>query len=169
MLEEADMAPPALRLIKAVRRIAIIVVDAQTEPDYRWDTKERSPGFFHLMLSLGRIPSSRYSFETLALFREVSARQVREIQSARLEANDPADISLYVVELHFSQLTNESDRRFFNSIPTRLQLPARTVDRLRHIAATELSRNEEFRRLVCDLQTSSLPTFVSVRNETLPP
>jgi len=54
-------------------------------------------------------------------------------------------------------LADDSDRCFFNSVPTRLQLPSATVDRLRSIAAAELARNEVFQRLIGDLRNGSNP------------
>jgi hypothetical protein len=60
-------------------------------------------------------------------------------------------IASYIVELHFSQVAGESDRRFFNSVPTSLQLPSSTVDRLKQLARAELRNNPEFRRLADDL------------------
>ena len=60
----------------------------------------------------------------------------------------------YIIELHFRQLANELDRRFFNSVPTSLQLPSKTVDRRRQLAARELATNEEFKRLVHDLRSN---------------
>jgi hypothetical protein len=60
------------------------------------------------------------------------------------------------VELHFSQLADESDRRFFNSVPTTLQLPSKTVDRLCQLAASQLADNVEFRRLVSGLRDQSI-------------
>jgi len=36
---------PSPALQKA-RRIAVIIVDANTDPDYGWDSTERSPGFW---------------------------------------------------------------------------------------------------------------------------
>jgi len=56
------------------------------------------------------------------------------------------------IELHLNQLADESNRRFFNSVPTRLQLPAPTVDRLKHLAAVELRKNPEFQKLIDDLR-----------------
>ena len=41
----------------------------------------------------------------------------------------------YTIELHFNEVADESDRCFFNSVPTRLQLPASTVERLKKLAA----------------------------------
>ena len=89
------------------------------------------------MGSVAQITGNRYSYETIELFREVSARLDREREAARAQAGDSQSgkIESYIVELHFNQLADESDRRFFNSVPTSLQLPSKTVDRLEHLAA----------------------------------
>ncbi len=106
------------------------------------------------MSSVAQVTGNRYSFETIELFREVSARLDREREAARVPAgNSPStQIESYIVELHFNQTANEADRRFFNSVPTSLQLPASTVDRLEQLAGTELNNSPEFRRLVEDLR-----------------
>jgi NTE family protein len=134
---------------KLPHRVAIIVVDAHTDSDYGWDTREHALGLGALLGSLGEVAVSHYSFETIELFREAMARLSRE-HTASGDTHSAAIIP-YVVELHFNQLADESDRRFFNSVPTSLQLPSKTVDRLRQLAARELSSNQEFRRLVRDL------------------
>lgn len=140
---------------KLPRRVALVVVDAHTDADYGWDAKEHSLGRIKLLGSLSKVVVSHYSFETLELFREIMARLARE----RTESCDstPAQIATYVIELHFNQLADESDRRFFNSVPTSLTLPSKTVDRLRQLAMRELSENKEFKRLLADLQ-SQQPT-----------
>jgi hypothetical protein len=94
---------------------------------------------------------SHYSFETLELFREVMGRLARE----RAGSSDSVAVETYVIELHFNQLAAEADRRFFNSVPTSLQLPDKTVDRLRKLAARELAGNAEFKRLLDDLRGQS--------------
>jgi len=93
------------------------------------------------MGSVAQITGNRYSFETIELFKEVSARLDREREAARAQAGDSPSgkIESYIVELHFSQLADESDRRFFNSVPTKLQLPSKTVDRLCQLAARQLA------------------------------
>jgi NTE family protein len=135
------------------RRVALIVVDAHTDSDYGWDSKEHSLSRAKLLGSLGHVAVSHYSFETLELFREVMARLTRE----RTGSGDspPVEIETYVIELQFNQLANESDRRFFNSVPTSLQLPSKTVDRLRQLAASQLADNVEFKRLISDLRGQS--------------
>jgi len=138
------------------RRIAIIVVNAHTDSDYGWDSNEYSLGLGALLGSLGHVAVSHYSFETIELFREVMMRISRERADSRAEASDGQlpgiGIATYIIELHFKQLANESDQRFFNDLPTSLQLPPRTIDRLRALAARELAGNTEFKRLVADLK-----------------
>ena len=107
-------------------------------------------GLGSLLGSLGQVAVSHYSFETIELFREVMARLPREHEG--LDNPQPVPISTYVIEVHFDQLPDPSERRFFNSVPTALQLPSATVDRLRHLAGRELADNVEFRRLLSDLR-----------------
>ncbi len=150
-LEEAGMVPQAP--VKIPRRLAIVIVDASAERDYGWDSRDRTLGLGTVMGSVAQITGSRYSFETIELFREVTARLDREREAARLQAGDSqsAKIETYIVELHFSLLADKSDRRFVNSVPTSLQLPAKTVNRLEHLAEVELETNPEFCRLVADM------------------
>ena len=139
---------------KLPRRVALIVVDADRDFDYGWDSKEYPLGFGTLLGSVGQVTVSHYSFETIELFKEVMGRLSRE--HAGPGDSTPVEIETYVIELHFNQLPDESDRRFFNAVPTSLQLPSKTVDRLRQLAARQLADNVEFRRLVSDLKNQSI-------------
>ena len=129
-----------------ISNITFIVVDS----DYRWDSKEGSLGFGALLGSVGGAAVSHYSFETLELFREVMTRLSRE--RAGSGGSHAPEITTYVIELQFNQLPHESDRLFFNSVPTSLQLPPSTVDRLEQLAREELRDNPDFRKLVEDLR-----------------
>ncbi|HWW01162.1 MAG TPA: patatin-like phospholipase family protein [Candidatus Acidoferrum sp.] len=148
--EQSAQVPSVPRRIP--RRVALIVVDAHTDKDYGWDSKEHTRGLGALLGSVGQAAVSHYSFETVELLREVMARLARDHTGSGDSA--PLEISTYVIELRFTQLADESDRRFFNSVPTSLQLPSKTVDRLRQLAARQLADNVEFRRLVRDLGAS---------------
>jgi NTE family protein len=140
--------------VKIPRRLAFVIVDASTERDNGCDARDRTLGLRTVLGSVAQITGNRYSFETIELFREVTARLDREREAARLQAGGSSStkIETYIVELHFSQMANESDRRFFNSVPTRLQLPSSTVDRLCQLAASQLADNAEFRRLESELR-----------------
>lgn len=136
-------------------KVAVIVVDAHTDSDYGWDSKEHSLGLGALLGSLSQVAVSHYSFETIELFRAAMARIARDQTAGQTNRLAGAENSTYVIELHFNQLANAADRHFFNAVPTSLQLPSRSVDRLRYLAARELAENREFRRLVADLNGDS--------------
>jgi len=58
----------------------------------------------------------------------------------------------------------------FSAVPTSLQFPAKTVDRLCELARQNLAENKEFRRLVRDLRAAATdsdspdqPSFVNAR------
>jgi hypothetical protein len=120
-------------------------------------TADRTLGLGTLIGSVAQITGNRYSYETIELFKAVSARLDCEREAARAQAGDSqtGKIESCIVELRLSQLANESDRRFFNSGPTKLQLPSKTVVRLCQLAARQLADNAEFRRLVSDLRDQS--------------
>jgi NTE family protein len=86
-LEERGLSPATP--VKIPRRLAIIVVDASTERDYGWDAKDRTLGWGSVMGSVTQIIGNRYSFETIELFREVTARLERE-RAAAQAGNAPA-------------------------------------------------------------------------------
>lgn len=144
------------------KRIALIIVDAHNGPDYGLDVNDRVPGPDVILGSGSTAAISRYSFGSVEQYHAVLNRLARErLQSI---SKRKSGFSTYVVELHFNDLANDGDRRFFNSIPNNLQLPANTVDRLRQLAARELATNEEFRRLVRDLRDQPANSLVTTAN-----
>ena len=122
-------------------------------PGTGWDAKEHSLGLGALLGSVSQAAVSHYSFETIELFREAMARLFHKREATRFQTADshPLELTTYAIELRFNQLADEADRRFFNSVPTSLQLPPSTVDRLKRLAAVELKKNPEFQRLIQDL------------------
>jgi NTE family protein len=148
-------ASAAMRMnnLEKTRRIAIIIVDAETDRDYGWDTQERPPKLRKLVSAIEGMSINHHSSETLEMFKKSSQLLTRAAETTlfETEVGEPAGLALYTVELHFHELADVSERRFFNSVPTKLQLPSKTVDRLCHIAAKELAGNDDFRRLVGDL------------------
>src|SRR5208337_5454749 len=66
-LEESGMAAQAP--VKIPRRLAIIIVDASRERDYGWDSRDWTLGLGTVMGSVAQVTGSRYSFETIELFR----------------------------------------------------------------------------------------------------
>lgn len=155
-----DSAWAAMRQSKseAVRKAVLIVVDSHVDRDYGWDQQDSNPRLMQLIRSAAEIPVSRYSFETIELFKENVSRWANEIENERAKSGNsspqPNESQFYPIELRFNNLADEDDRNFFNKVPTSLKLPPASVDRLRRIAASALSGNEVFRRLLQDLGES---------------
>jgi len=154
---------PALR---KVRRIAVIMVDADVGVETCSDVREQPPSIQALFSGVMLTMLRRHSFDSAELFRQTARRIAREHEAARQtvgldRATPPAEAvppgsNLYLIELHFGRLANTADRQFFNAVPTRLQLPAKSVDRLIELARRELGSNAEYRRLVRDLSAPAM-------------
>ena len=67
----------------------------------------------------------------------------------------PPDIRLYLLHVSFESLDDEARREQFQSIPTSLQLPRETVDKLIEVAPELVNEIPDFHRLVSDLGGSS--------------
>jgi len=139
-----------------VRKVILIVVDSHADRDHGWDHRSSNPRLLRLIRSAAEIPVSRYSFETIELFKESVNRWAKEIERERAKVGNasqqPLEFKFYPIELRFNNLTDEKDQSFFNQVPTSLKLPSTTVDRLRRIATNTLSENQVFRNLLRDLQ-----------------
>jgi NTE family protein len=149
-----------------IRRVVVIIVDAHTDGEESLDDRERTPGPLRLIRAASGVSVDLYSSDTLQLFRQNAQRAIHQIQSKRAEAaakvstgpnSAPVEAQLYLVELHLHNLSDQSDRRFFNSVPTTLSLPSKTVDRLRRISAGDLQKNEVFQQLLRDLNGPEEP------------
>jgi len=71
--------------VEKVRKVVLIVVNAETEPDKKWDRIETIPPFGAMASSYSSIGIERYNQETLALLKESVKSWADEIkaQSAR--------------------------------------------------------------------------------------
>ena len=150
-----------------IRKVVLIVVNASVAPDEDADRREKSPGLREVVEAAGRVPISRYSFETVELFRESVEKWQREIndrrQSAKLpaatasgsitRASGPDEFQFYPIEVNFDALADETERKFFKSVPTSFKLPPETVDRLRAVAARLLLQSGNYQKLLRDLNS----------------
>jgi NTE family protein len=142
-----------------VHKVVIIVVNAETETDSRWDRVETIPPFGAMFSSYSSIAIERYNQETLALLKESVKSWAAEIKTQRCKgsviSSEPGfcgDIKFYVVEVKFDALKDEAERRYFKRLPTSFKLPAETVDKLREVADRLLDESNEFQRLLRDLK-----------------
>jgi len=142
-----------------VRKVVLIVVNAETQPDTKWDRVAGIPPFGAILSSYSSIAIERYNQETLALLKESVKSWADEIRTQRCkggvlstEPGSCGDIQFYVVEVKFDTLRDETERMYFKRLPTSFKLDPEEVDKLRDVAKRLLNQSEEFQQLLEDLR-----------------
>lgn len=145
--------------MEGVRKIVFIIVNAETEPDTKWDRTGKIPSFGAMLSAYSGISIERYNEETIALLKESVGSWVEDIKTDRcndtqgsMDAGSCGDIQFYVVEVKFDALRDEAERNYFKRLPTSFKLTPEQVDKLRDAAHRILIESEEFKRLLSDLK-----------------
>jgi len=142
-----------------VQKVVLIVVNAETEPDKKWDRIEKIPPFGAMASSYSSIGIERYNEETIALLKESVKSWADEIRIQRckggvisVEPGSCGDIQFYVVEVKFDALKDEAERMYFKRLPTSFKLAPEQVDKLRDVAHRLLVNSEEYQRFLSSLK-----------------
>ena len=130
---------------KALRKVVLIMVSAETRPDLSLDRVEAVPTVLQVIRNVKDIPINRYSFETTELFKAQIESQVGR--------QGGQEVEFYLAEVTLEAITDESERERYMSIPTSFALPAATVDELRLLARRLLADSSDYRRLLRDIGT----------------
>jgi NTE family protein len=145
-----------------VRKLVVIVVNAATNPDTTRDRSARVPGLIDTLTTAATVPLDNYSFDTVELLAKTADElesQARLVEGCnRLSAAKgaqcalrlpaPHDVDLYPVHVAFEYLATPEERHWFRNLPTTLELPRDTVDRLRAVARRLLQEDPQFQRLL---------------------
>lgn len=144
------------------RRIVLFIVNSRSTPKSDWPEKERPPNEIALLIKATGIPIDHYSYDTVETLKDTVARwqTLRQLAAspAFVQNKDPStakllmtpSVDLYVIDVSFSALKDETERSYLNNLPTSFVLPPEAVDRLRAAAATIIRDSPEFRRLLKD-------------------
>jgi NTE family protein len=142
-----------------VRKVVLIVVNAETQPDTKWDRVAGIPPFGAMLSSYSSIAIERYNEETIALLKESVKSWADEIRIQRCkggvlstEPGSCGDIRFYVVEVKFDALRDETERIYFKGLPTSFKLDPEEVDKLRDVAKRLLNQSEAFQQLLRELR-----------------
>lgn len=141
-----------------VHKVIFMVVNAETEPDSKWDRMPSPPPFGAMLSSYSSVAIERYNEETVALLKESLKSWEDQVRTKRCggtiltEPNSCGDIQFYVIEVKFDKLKDEEERHYFKSLPTSFQLTSEEVDKLRDVARRILAESGEFQRLLLDLR-----------------
>jgi NTE family protein len=138
-----------------VRKVAFIVVNAETEIESRWDKMEIVPPFSAMLSNYSSIAIVRYNRETMAVLQESFGRWAYQVRTGRCppgqvskEPGSCGDIEFYLVEVNFEKLENKEEGNYLSRLPTSFRLPGEDVDRLRGAARKILTESEDFRKLL---------------------
>lgn len=134
--------------IKQTRRVVVIVVNASTPKNYKWGLLSRIPGLGDMIGLTSDIMVHSYNFETMDLLRQ-HLKQLEQESAGVGGTRKP--IQTYLVEVGFNALPDTEEQMEYADIPTALQLPEDTVDRLREVAGRILYSSPEFKELVKNL------------------
>ena len=145
--------------MKNVHKVVFIVVNAETQPDTKWDRSEGIPGIGAMMSSFSSIGIERYNEETIALLKESVKSWADEIKAQRCKGGTLStapgscgDIQFYVVEVKFDALKDDGERMSYKRLPTSFKLKPEQVDKLREVAHRLLGESGEFQRFLNDLR-----------------
>lgn len=151
--ESASSMARALRA-KSIRKAVLILVSAETGPDFSQDLSERVPTLSQVVRAIKDVPINRYSFETTELLKsniDAWAGQLGKTAGRSGGQKGVGSIDTYVIEVSFEALRDDAERQFFMSIPTSFNLPAETVDALRSLAARLVTESPDYQRLLHDM------------------
>lgn len=159
-----DNAWSVLRLInlKEVDKLVVIVVNAATNPATGRDSTPNVPGLVDTVTAAATVPLGNYSFDTLEILRATvngfneearlisGCRALAAARGAQCVPDIPAphQIELFPVEVAFEYIESAAERNWFKNLPTTLELPRETVDKLRAIGRRILGEDPEFKKLM---------------------
>jgi len=145
--------------IEKAHKVVLIVVNAETEPDTKWDSSASPPTIGASFSSYNGIAIERYNKETIALLKDIVKPWADEVKTQRCkgravstEPGSCGDIKFYVVEVRFDALKDEAERDYFGKLRTSFDLASEEVDNIRDAAHRILIESEEFKRLLGDLR-----------------
>jgi NTE family protein len=157
------MGNPAYRAAigaRGLRRIAIVVVNARSAPNFDFDKAPYGPGAFALLMQSITVPMDRYSTESIAALQDmITEWQLRvrlEADARRLRepvrpGGELAPVEFSVVDVSFDAVADAGLREYLQNLPTSFALPGEAVDRLRAAGAQLLREAPAFRKLVEEL------------------
>ena len=150
-----------------VESIVVFIVNSLTEPQLGWNKQEDGPGFVSMMIQAAGVPIDHYSSDQVNELEDIAARwrgnneikNTREFK--RLLKNHPEmqaakflqltpKAKIYVVNVAFSEVKDETTRKTLYNLPTSFVLEPEQVDLLRSSARDIILNSSEFKQLMRD-------------------
>jgi NTE family protein len=159
----------------AIKTLAVIAVNARTEPAEGIERREAPPGVFEVVMKTMTVSMENYSFETVQLMRDLFRERTRaqtnlaecqRLLDARCPGGGrlttfPVAMNLHVIEINFEQFPDPKEREYFLNLPTSFSLDDHQVDCLIAAGRKLLRGSERYQALLSELGGSLLPSAVS--------
>lgn len=163
LMTSTDVQPSLMALMNMgqIKRIAVIVVNARSDPDRSIDHHGETPGIGEQLKSVTSVPidtviaDSRDQLD--AVFGEIERakqtyRECRELLGSACTLRFPlAEVNTYLIEVDFDRLDDAKLRHRLKNIPTTWTLERKDVDTLRAVACRLLRGHPQYRRLLADV------------------
>lgn len=130
-----------------VRKVVVIMVDAQAEPAADWDKRPEDPSFADLAAGTINWLVNNYTFELKTQLKQRFGQLNR-----RPAAGDGPPVTYHLIEVSFDHIDDPDLRRRCKQVPTALQLDAETVDMLTQAGADVLRKSKQYNALVHSLR-----------------
>ena len=141
-----------------VRKIVLIVVNAESKTESQWDKAEVIPPLSAMLGNYSTIAIVRYNRETMAVLQESFGRWIDQIREGRCppgqistEPGSCGDIEFYLVDIRFRNLENEAEADYLAGLPTTFRLSPEEVDRLKAAGRKILTESDDYRKFLRDL------------------
>ncbi|MDF9831935.1 NTE family protein [Ereboglobus sp. PH5-5] len=135
--------------MKPPEKLLIVIVNAEARRGGHLTDVERTPGSLETMRQINDIRGNQRNARTLeSLMHLVEDWQYRDRPFTAAAQLAP---EFYIVIVDFEKLSDDNEREFFQTLPTRFHLPDKTIDRLTAAGGKILRDSPEFQRLLRDL------------------
>ncbi len=135
------------RGFKNVRRVVLIVVDAETAGPETSGFWQLTPGFAQVVDAVSDTQIRLYSYETIDLLRTSFERWRTE----RAEGEPARETSFFTIHVAFEALRDANEREYLSGLSSTLHLSEEAVRRLRFDAAKILESSVEFQEILKEL------------------
>jgi NTE family protein len=123
-----------------IRKIVLILVNAQTEPELDLDRDSIVPGLAFMMGLTTAIQIRHSNFETIEFVRASFENWADNLSTPE------KPLSFQMVEVGFDGITDPDERRYLNELPTSFSLDAEDVDRLIEAGRRLLRESHDFQK-----------------------
>lgn len=163
-IASVDHSWSVMRLINRdkVDKLVVIVVNAATSPENDRDKSASVPGLIDTLSTAAGVPIDNYSFDTVDLLARTLDEYGKDVklletcnrlsakkgEQCALKLPSPHKVDLYPIQVAFQYIASRKERKWFQDLPTSLELPRATVDRLREIGRRLLAQDPQFENLM---------------------